>query len=622
MTNSKRTKVTISNRIRSALSIGATAASAAFALGLFTPATAQAAPPTVGEACTVAGNGRCWPYCNAASCRKGITANNSTISGLWNTWRNRHIVNAPYTNTPAGQYRVWKSDPTGTEGNTTVSEGMAYGMLGAVMMDEEELLSGLWNWYKGHRTSKNKDILMNWCYKRDGSSLCGSSGSASDASVDAALALVFACAKQTIAPTVWLAAGSTRPAAQRGGTVPNYCTAAQAALADHWTYEYNTTDGTMLSGDSWATTTLNPSYYSPGHWLAFQRIEAAKGWTARGWGTAITRAYALINAAQANANNCSKLVYNWTNTAGAPDFTGGEADLYSYDAVRTPWRIALDQYWSNSANANATMNEFGSFFRGVGSQNIKRQYNPKTGLSPNPDASSLFTTLGDVAIWSAPASTNLTGCGAAQGANTSKQAAYDSAVGAGETNGTYQYFNNYWQLMSLMLMSGNMKELVNSTGGSQTATCSDGILNNGESAIDCGGANCQACSTSCVNTAAYSVSSTFTHTVGGASGTDWNLWSNGSVSKSIYFYQGTTRKIKVQAKGSAASGVYAKFKVYVDGVQVGAETTTTGTSTVYSFTYNATSSKNRVVKVEFTNDLYVAPADRNLYLGTVQITCT
>ena len=72
-------------------------------------------------------------------------------------------------------------------GNDTVSEGIAYGMLMAVYMADKATFDGLWAYAKARRNGKG---LMNWHYDANGGVV--GNGAATDADEDMGFALVMA----------------------------------------------------------------------------------------------------------------------------------------------------------------------------------------------------------------------------------------------------------------------------------------------------------------------------------------------------------------------------------------------------------------------------------------------
>src|SRR4029079_14340797 len=158
--------------------------------------------------------------------------------------------------------------------------------------------------------------LMNWHINSDGS--VAGRNSATDADEDIGFALVMADK-------------------QWGG----YTATAKAYLGVLSSNDFQA-DGTIKGGDMYAA--VNPSYLAP----AFYRAFAAYTGDAR-WTTIIDKSYEILNAA---ANSTTGLVPDWSTRGGGGD--------YSYDATRTPFRLALDAAWNNEPRAKALDQKMGA----------------------------------------------------------------------------------------------------------------------------------------------------------------------------------------------------------------------------------------------------------------------
>lgn len=109
-----------------------------------------------------------------------------------------------------------------------------------------------------------------------------------------------------------------------------------------------------------------------------------------------------------------------------------------------------------------------------------------------------------------------------------------------------------------------------------------------------------------------------TKTTGGATTGGWNIWSNGYIEDTIIFPRSGTYELEVVARGSIAAGVWPNMQLRLD--QVSKADITVNTTTWKSFIKQVSvTSGSRRVAVAFTNDYYVAPEDRNLYVDKVII---
>lgn len=313
-----------------------------FALVGIIPSHAEAAGPT-------------YPYNTQTA--NGVSFAISDVTNAWTTWKAARITSSGAGG--GGRLRV-----VSNIGDSTVSEGMAYGMLFASLFDDQATMDGLWLYTASYLDAQG---LMHWKINANGSVAGDGQGAATDADVDMALALVNACTK--VRKSTW-------PASPVG---LDYCALATTLITRIYTYEVdrpgagplaglNSNPGwELLPGDQWNTQNeypqgiVNLSYFAPGYFTVFGQFT---GKTSE-WAAVNARNYAITNAVQATSGNCSKLVPNWNTYAGAPQYVPWQPEEYawwSYDAARFAWRVAVDRAWFNTPNAQETMNEVGGFF--------------------------------------------------------------------------------------------------------------------------------------------------------------------------------------------------------------------------------------------------------------------
>lgn len=134
--------------------------------------------------------------------------------------------------------------------NDTRSEGVGYGMVIAAYMGDRETFDGLWSYYQ--RTSTNG--LMNWRRNGcDGGGGGGDNGSASDADIDAALAVI-------VADRQFPGNGYAQEAGQILGAIRDQ-------LFD------GGCQGVLLAGSQFAQCScINPSYIPPGYYVAYGNV--------------------------------------------------------------------------------------------------------------------------------------------------------------------------------------------------------------------------------------------------------------------------------------------------------------------------------------------------------------
>lgn len=219
---------------------------------------------------------------------------------------------------------------------TTVSEGIGYGMAIVAYAADKDLFDKLLNY---HIARRNKHGMMNWIYE-----VCetgdNKKNGATDADLDAAIALVVA-SKQ------W-------PQDAR------YKTEAGKLIDSLQKWNFTECGNTIIqkAGDDFGgCTCTNPSYYSPAYYRVFAKFKEEEGkLSARDfWNKAASDSYITLLK---NANPNTGLVYAWTNSDGGNpsdcyyEVSGsGTFNSYQYDACRTPWRIATDYLWWGNEQA-------------------------------------------------------------------------------------------------------------------------------------------------------------------------------------------------------------------------------------------------------------------------------
>jgi len=221
-----------------------------------------------------------------------------------------------------------------------VSEGIGYGMLLAAGMNDQPLFDNLWKYYQDHL---DKNGLMNWSV-----GLCDSPGNnnanaATDGDLDTAMALIQAAKR-------W-----------PGGA---YLASAQALTGKIAQFETEDCNGRRIlkPGDVFGGCSdagnpkINPSYFAPGYYKVFAHYfpDQAGTWTALTDGS-----YELFAIYQARMAN---LVPDWSKFDGSDWYGAG----YSYDACRTPFRVAVDYDWSGEPRAQTFLKNIASWVDGHG----------------------------------------------------------------------------------------------------------------------------------------------------------------------------------------------------------------------------------------------------------------
>jgi endo-1,4-beta-D-glucanase Y len=296
----------------------------------------------------------------------------------------------------------------------TVSEGIGYGMLIMVYMDNainntQAKFDKLWNYWKKFPSSGS---LMHW--KINGFSSVVESGSATDGDIDAALALALAYYQW--GDEKYLTGAKAMMSAIKSGDVAG-----------------NVLDG----GDQWNA--INPSYMSMVATEVFQKIDPSGGWSGIQSGS-----YSSLKSSQ---NGSTGLWPNWSSGG-----VGNCTQCYGFDAARTPWRLGWAYAWYGHADAKTCCSKVVDWAKS------------KTGDSPG--------QIGQ--IYNLDGSINT----AAGGNNDNIPTFLGPLVVAGMVDAKYQgwvnsgytrlrsfgisddnYYNECLELLTMLLLSGNMPDL-------------------------------------------------------------------------------------------------------------------------------------------------------------------
>jgi endo-1,4-beta-D-glucanase Y len=215
------------------------------------------------------------------------------------SWKGRITTSA---GAPSGALRV--VDPMGPPANRTVSEGIGYGMLIAVYFADKTVFDELWAYASAHMSNG----LMSWQIDSTGALVNGDTHSATDADEDMAWALLMADK-------------------QWGGTyLSSATTLIKAIRAEEVSSTFQLQGGDFTGG---------PTYYdyaAPAYYAGFATATGDASWN-----QIFTAEYTQLIGVQ-----------NGT-TGLTPD--SNETSSFSYDAVRSPWRIGVDYSWQGTAQA-------------------------------------------------------------------------------------------------------------------------------------------------------------------------------------------------------------------------------------------------------------------------------
>lgn len=213
----------------------------------------------------------------------------------------------------------------------TTSEGQSYALLRAVLMNDKQVFDEVYNWTKSNL--QTEDGLFLWSFKRKEND----TGTATDADSDIALALIFAYK-------------------QWGDST--YLSEAKAVINGIWEHETAKVGGSAyITAGNWATgpgeATINPSYLSPSHYRIFAEVD-----TENDWMSAVDTSYDLLERCTFDLTDGEEVLpaewcaLNLTSLDVRPSAPPGPVGTeYGYNAIRVPFRVALDYQWFRSEDA-------------------------------------------------------------------------------------------------------------------------------------------------------------------------------------------------------------------------------------------------------------------------------
>jgi endo-1,4-beta-D-glucanase Y len=239
-------------------------------------------------------------------------------------------------------------------------------------------------------------------------------GCATDADEDMAWALIMADRQ-------WGGSGTLSDA---------YFNLARSTIAKMWQYDVDHGRGEMLKpGDGWMEDKTNPSYFSPAYYRVFATVTGDSNWT-----KVVDSSYSIIALSLTHGNADNGLVPDWCTSAGAPE------GIYSYDACRTPFRIALDACLFAEPRAMSYLAKTSQFFAGIGVAGIKDGYQ-LTGVASGSYLNIPFLSTATVGAMSQSNTASFLNDGYARTA----------ALAQSET----LYYNESWGVLTLLAMTGN-----------------------------------------------------------------------------------------------------------------------------------------------------------------------
>jgi endoglucanase len=251
------------------------------------------------------------------------------INASWEMYKNKFI-------NPDGRVLDF------SQNKITTSEGQSYALLRAVWVDDKETFDHVWQWTKDNLQREDNSLFgWKWGERKDGNFGYledGGENNATDADSDIALALIFA---------------------SRRWNDESYVNDARPILNDIWEISTANAGGRRyLIAGNWAKNNealiINPSYFSPYAYRIFSEVDREHDWMGL-----VDSSYELLNRLSDEPLDKGKSVGlppDWAKIT-VNDGIISETNLnnlttnYSFDAMRVPWRVALDFHWNGESRA-------------------------------------------------------------------------------------------------------------------------------------------------------------------------------------------------------------------------------------------------------------------------------
>lgn len=272
---------------------------------------------------------------NERADKKLVFSENTMLSALYNDYKKEY----------------WEAETGRTidreRQDITTSEGQSYTMLRSVWMSDQATFDKTWDWTQEHLQRKDSLFAWKWGQKPDGSYGVladeGGRNTATDGDADIAFALLMAAGR-------W--------------QQQEYLDDARKIIPEIWKAEVITINDTpyLASNDlekrSATDAVMNPSYFAPYAYREFAKVD-----TKNDWGKLVDSSYELINASlddKLGSQSSAQIPPDWflmnqkTGEIRAPE-SGNLTTNYSFDAMRTPWRLALDYEWHKDQRARDTL---------------------------------------------------------------------------------------------------------------------------------------------------------------------------------------------------------------------------------------------------------------------------
>jgi len=372
-----------------------------------------------------------YPFPYLAAYPNGLVdhgADTASLHAYYKSWVANYYTVCP---NDASKARIAWYDPGASgscnpnTGNCTVSEGIGYGMMITVYADNPSdsahtMFDRLWAYYQSQTDGNG---LMNW--QINGCSNAYKTGAATDGDLDVALALSMAY-KQ------W--------------NDSKYLTAAQSILGKIWSHEVDQGAYLFKPDDQGTGNLYDPSYFAVGAARLFQTVDPTHTWS-----KVADNSLAFLAK---TANSTTGLVPDWTDGNGSSvDHNGSGTGNFGYDAVRTPWRVALDYLWFGTPASKSFLDKISTWIIGTtaGVPTSIRVGYTTAGTFTNA-VNSVYTGAFVLSGVSDPADTAWIRQG------------YARLLRLGPDATGTSYFNDSWGLIDLLTLSGNFQNFWGNVG--------------------------------------------------------------------------------------------------------------------------------------------------------------
>jgi endo-1,4-beta-D-glucanase Y len=348
------------------------------------------------------------------------------------------------------QYAKWKSTYLRTDGgggswikydntNSTVSEAHGYGMVLAAYMDDQPVFDEMLRYFRNHPTDQTPDLLA-WKQTLQNGQMVDVEGSdsATDGDLDVAYSLLLAHVQ-------WGSNGSH-----------DYLAEARKVMAAILKWDVNPKKNNLTVG-SWVSGTdrkyTRPSDFMASHILAFARWDTAN---ASRWNAVHKSIIKAVNDQFANGSQETGLVPDfmvikdglWRPVPGKWLETAHDGD-YSYNACRTPWRLAVSYIVDGHSGLLASQQKTASWIRAKTNSvptNVDAGYYVLNGVNGQS-----FRNYDDLPF-TAPMAVNAMLGGA--GAQTWLNSLWTSISG-GDYGAVTDYYGDAIRLQVMLTVSGN-----------------------------------------------------------------------------------------------------------------------------------------------------------------------